>query len=896
MSDRSTKGDQISQYVGPLILTDYRVWGHILEKLKQHSENSSNRSSALNASFQVALCYRIGFGARRNLQKSSLWLERSQKSIADLENEKRMLDNALTPGDRYMSDKIQSWSHEGFISSFELVHEFRKAGSLSTLKADTVNITTDLLEEFGPDHRLVWYQTIIQCDIFEAEGNFASAEEGLTVILARIDKVRKSTSNKPPSFIVPVIYRLVSVLIAQNKLELAEEYTKDLVRSMERNYGPDQVGTLKAYVLYGQVLLEKSEFKRAEEILHQALHGLKRLLGDQHPSTLATRAKLQAVYLNLYDYEKLELAARDIFKVTGDTQEHEHIEHINSAANLSLALESQGKYREAKERGEQALAMSEKVLGLENATTLAIVGNLGILALRQRDLSASEVLLLRAIEGHDELFGKGNRDSLINLGHLAMVYQTRRDYPAAEEMHRRVVDGRRTVLAQNHLSIFISLANLADCLDEAGKYEDAISTGKQALEGYEMILGKASEPTIGMYRKLASLYEAQGLYKDAVSWYHCAHQGLKALRGADHPDLMQNGLEMKIATRKLDSLAKAQALDIWPSADIQTRGSQELEARMRVLRTVALKKQRQGDISEAGDIHQALIFAKEKSLGPSHPDTLVSMSDLGSLLTNKHDFALAEALHGRVLRRRERALGPMHEDTLSSASSMADVFKMQGRYDVAEDLYRRASVGREQVLGEEHFLTLISLNNLAIALMHQGELIEAQQLTARVLKTRQRLLGNNHPHTMGSVNNLALIFRKQGNHAKAEQLNRQNLDTCKENLGNDHPSTLTAASNLVATLIHRQNHRTAEELNHDVRQKRESLLGEDDPSTLSSIALAGRLLYLQGHFSRAHDEYTHLIEATVRVLGQDHPLTASRQQEFEMMKERVADPWGVLPS
>ena len=154
---------------------------------------------------------------------------------------------------------------------------------------------------------------------------------------------------------------------------------------------------------------------------------------------------------------------------------------------------------------------------------------------------------------------------------------------------------------------------------------------------------------------------------------------------------------------------------------------------MRALRALALMKQKESQDLEARDIYQALIFVKTKFFGAMHSDTLISISDLGSLSTNLHDYSHGEHLHRVALSGREQTLGPCHKDTLSSLSSVADVLKMQGQHGQAEVFYRKASVGREKVLGRDHFLTLISLNNLAITLMHPSQLVEAQEITMRVL-------------------------------------------------------------------------------------------------------------------------------------------------------------------
>ena len=57
---------------------------------------------------------------------------------------------------------------------------------------------------------------------------------------------------------------------------------------------------------------------------------------------------------------------------------------------------------------------------------------------------------------------------------------------------------------------------------------------------------------------------------------------------------------------------------------------------------------------------------QERTLGPQHPATLMSLNYLAGLLADKHDLPGAESLYRRALAGRERTLGPQHLDTQAS--------------------------------------------------------------------------------------------------------------------------------------------------------------------------------------------------------------------------------------
>ena len=93
-------------------------------------------------------------------------------------------------------------------------------------------------------------------------------------------------------------------------------------------------------------------------------------------------------------------------------------------------------------------------------------------------------------------------------------------------------------------------------------------------------------------------------------------------------------------------------------------------------------------------------------LGPEHPDTLTSVSKLGSVLESQGKYEEAEAMHRRDLEGSEKVLRPEHPDTLTSANNLGSVLERQGKYEEAEAMYRRALKGSEKIPGREKVLGL----------------------------------------------------------------------------------------------------------------------------------------------------------------------------------------------
>lgn len=64
---------------------------------------------------------------------------------------------------------------------------------------------------------------------------------------------------------------------------------------------------------------------------------------------------------------------------------------------------------------------------------------------------------------------------------------------------------------------------------------------------------------------------------------------------------------------------------------------------------------------------------RRRALGMRHPHTLISMTELANLLTDKGKLGEAASLHREAFNVRRETLGPRHLDTLCSISCLAGV-------------------------------------------------------------------------------------------------------------------------------------------------------------------------------------------------------------------------------
>ncbi|MBU1619861.1 MAG: toll/interleukin-1 receptor domain-containing protein [Gammaproteobacteria bacterium] len=281
----------------------------------------------------------------------------------------------------------------------------------------------------------------------------------------------------------------------------------------------------------------------------------------------------------------------------------------------------------------------------------------------------------------------------------------------------------------------------------------------------------------------------------------------------------------------------------------------------------------QGDLSSARSLEEAVLEARERTLGAEHPDTLSSKNNLANTLWQQGDFDGARSLEEAVLEARERTLGAEHPNTLSSKNNLADTLRAQGDLDGARRLQEAVLEALKRTLGAEHPNTLASKNNLASTLKAQGDLAGARSLEEAVLEARERILGAEHPNTLTSKNNLASTLQAQGDLASARLLQEAVLEALERTLGAEHPNTLVSKNNLASTLWQQGDLVGALSLEEAVLETSDRILGAEHPDTLTSKHNLAFILRQLQDLPGALDLLQQAYKGLVKRLGQQHPTT-----------------------
>ena len=88
----------------------------------------------------------------------------------------------------------------------------------------------------------------------------------------------------------------------------------------------------------------------------------------------------------------------------------------------------------------------------------------------------------------------------------------------------------------------------------------------------------------------------------------------------------------------------------------------------------------------------------------------------------------AELLYREALTGRRISLGGTHADTLMSVSNLGTLLERLEQFEEAEALCREALAGRRATMPKHHKKTLVAVSNLGVLLQSRGKLEEAELL------------------------------------------------------------------------------------------------------------------------------------------------------------------------
>ncbi|KAF7545925.1 hypothetical protein G7046_g9452 [Stylonectria norvegica] len=149
------------------------------------------------------------------------------------------------------------------------------------------------------------------------------------------------------------------------------------------------------------------------------------------------------------------------------------------------------------------------------------------------------------------------------------------------------------------------------------------------------------------------------------------------------------------------------------------------------------------DIDGSGNVwfnektsHILAVEANVALRSVSNVDAFNIRNNLAGLYVDMGDYRAAESEHREILADQERTLGPTHHNTIYTRRVLAKAISAQGHYAAAKEMHEAALTAAEQVLGLRHPDTVLIKSDLAQLAEKLGDFTKSEMLHRDVLECR----------------------------------------------------------------------------------------------------------------------------------------------------------------
>ncbi|MCJ1436521.1 hypothetical protein MMC27_005900 [Xylographa pallens] len=544
---------------------DYRVRSYIakyLETLFHKESDSCIEAFSAKIAFQLALCYQLGFGIKRDEIKSKEVLRRSEPKEIDLR-----LFFGLHP--RYPRARTALiLFHDGHLPITDDYTYYLEQQILGEAKLRLSQEADDLSLTLGPDNFVTLCAQNRLSNLLWSQGLRKEAEE---INLRIIETSLNASSNEDSAITLVSMNNLALIYLEDGRWEEAEKLLVQLVKKISV-LGREHAHTITSMKNLALTFLNNGRWKKAEELGEQVVKTSTHVLGDEHPSTLSTLMVLATIYSYQGRWDETEKLCEQAMKSSLGVLDAEDPLMLKIKANLAYTYSTQGRKKADQRRQEegeileiQVIEARKRVLGSAHPCTLESIECLASTYGHQKRWREAEKLLLEVIEIRRIILDAEHPLILSDMKNLSAFYQRQGRTREAKNLSLQVMEARKKVLGVEHPDTLESIADLArDCMEER-RWKEAKDLNVQVVENRKKVLGAEHPDTLVSMINLALTNIRLG-ERIQDRWREVEALSLKIIelssrtQSAEHPDPLSGMWNLAMAYRNLNRRGEALSL------------------------------------------------------------------------------------------------------------------------------------------------------------------------------------------------------------------------------------------------------------------------------------------------------------------------------------------------
>lgn len=341
--------------------------------------------------------------------------------------------------------------------------------------------------------------------------------------------------DQDPAAVADIADRLAAVLYEQGRYEEAAESAQ---RGIALRRDDSRTASGKLAVSIGQLASIRSVqglFDEADTLYRQALE-LDRAAGD--PGRLASHlSDYSAALYRAGRFEEARETGEEALALHRELYGPAHTLIATSLLNLGTVLAAEGRYDDGAALLQDCLRMRRQLLGDEHPHVALALSNLGNIYRGAGRLDEAEAAHREALAIRRATLGEAHPDYANSLNAIGVVLYFNAQYREAADIFEQVVPLWQEAYGRRHPNVFTALNNLGAALREAGDVAGAERVLRQTLELRREAFGSSHPQVAQSMNNLALLLAKNGANEEAETLIREAVAMWRETMGENHPDV-----------------------------------------------------------------------------------------------------------------------------------------------------------------------------------------------------------------------------------------------------------------------------------------------------------------------------------------------------------------------
>lgn len=268
-------------------------------------------------------------------------------------------------------------------------------------------------------------------------------------------------------------------------------------------------------VYLGVCALEKSEFKNASILLHNA----ERSCGYPSNNYFICQQSLAALSKRQGYYNEAEIILLKLLEVQKKSVHSSCALTAITLNDLGVIYKRLGQYERSIQYLSESLELKRTCLDPEDPSIIISLNNLAGVFMKQKEYEKADSLYTAAIKIKIKQHGPNHPSTLIARNNLAELYRQLNNYDAALIILDDVRVRKASTLGKHSLSYATTLHTIANVYFSSGNFVESLKVTRESISIKQKLIGKTASSTLHGYALLAKINHALGKNQEARSIY-----------------------------------------------------------------------------------------------------------------------------------------------------------------------------------------------------------------------------------------------------------------------------------------------------------------------------------------------------------------------------------------